>query len=99
MNQRCVYLTCKSMQVWGEDFESDPEYQAGMVEFWCNQTFKNLGPDAGPVDLGACCQSERSCYREFVDLSTGPRPIEGIAAAPPEPPPTKPGPVTRRELL
>ena len=42
---RCIHLTCKSMQVWGEDFENDPEYQAGMVEFSCTQTFRNLGPD------------------------------------------------------
>jgi hypothetical protein len=65
---RCIYLTCKSMQVWGEDFENDPEYQAGMVEFWCTETFKNLGPDGGEVSYPACCNKERSCYREFLTL-------------------------------
>jgi hypothetical protein len=64
---RCIYLTCKSMQVWGEDFENDPEYQAGMVEFTCTQTFLGQGPDGGAVAFAACCRPERSCYREFVD--------------------------------
>ena len=31
---RCMFLSCKSMLVYGEDFESDPEYQAGATEFW-----------------------------------------------------------------
>jgi hypothetical protein len=53
------------MQVWGEDFENDPEYQAGMVEFWCTETFKNLGPDGGEVSYPACCNKERGCYREY----------------------------------
>jgi len=62
---RCISLTCKSMQVWGEDFENDPEYQAGMVEFWCTETFKNLGPDDAEVNLEACRNKERKCFREF----------------------------------
>jgi hypothetical protein len=71
---RCIYLTCKSMQVWGEDFENDPEYQAGMVEFSCTQTFKNHGPDGGDVNLEACCNQERTCYREY---ETYPGPASG----------------------
>ena len=62
---RCIYLTCKSMQVWGEDFESDPEFQAGMVEFTCTETFKSQGPDGGEVALDPCRDPERPCYREF----------------------------------
>ena len=53
------------MQVWGEDFENDPEYQAGMVEFSCTQTFQGQGPDGGPAAYEACCNRRRSCYREF----------------------------------
>ena len=62
---RCIYLTCKSMQVWGEDFENDPEFQAGMVEFWCTQTMRAQGPDGGDVDLAACSNCERPCFKEF----------------------------------
>ena len=62
---RCIYLTYKSMQVFGEDFENDPEFQAGMVEFTCTETFKNLGPDGGDVAFEACCNKERKCFREF----------------------------------
>jgi hypothetical protein len=62
---RCIYLTCRSMQVWGEDFENDPEYQAGMVEFSCTQTFKGLGPDGGDVNMDACCDQKRACFREY----------------------------------
>lgn len=62
---RCIFLTCKSMQAWGEDFENDPEYQAGMVEFTCTQTFRSIGPDGGEVFYEACCNAERTCYREY----------------------------------
>ncbi len=62
---RCIFLNCKSMQVYGEDFQSDPEFQAGMVEFWCTQTFKPSGPDDGVVSLGLCSNAERVCYREY----------------------------------
>jgi hypothetical protein len=62
---RCIYLTCKSMQVFGEEFESDPEFQAGMVEFTCTETFQNLGPDGGEVNFNACRDPERKCFREF----------------------------------
>jgi hypothetical protein len=53
------------MQVWGEDFENDPEYQAGMVEFWCNQTFRSQGPDGGDTSMPLCSNPERTCYREY----------------------------------
>lgn len=62
---RCIYLNCKSMQVYGEDFESDPEFQAGMVEFWCTQTFKPQGPDGADVSLELCSLPDRPCYREY----------------------------------
>lgn len=61
---RCALLRCKSMLVYGEDFEQDPEYQAGGVDFWCVHTSRNLGPDEGPVDLPLCSQRERTCYQE-----------------------------------
>ena len=62
---RCKHLSCKSMLVYGEDFESDPEFQAGMVDFWCTQTFRNTGPDDGPVALDLCSNPERPCFKEF----------------------------------
>ena len=62
---RCINLSCKSMIVFGEAFESDPDYQSGMVDFWCTQTSKGQGPDDGDVTLDACSNPERSCYQEF----------------------------------
>ncbi len=55
----------KSMMVYGEDFASDPDYQAGLTDFWCLQTSKNIGPDNDQVDLEECSQANRPCYREF----------------------------------
>jgi hypothetical protein len=62
---RCIHLCCKSMAVFGEAFENDPEFQAGMVDFWCNHTFTNLGPDGGELSMQLCSNPERSCYQEF----------------------------------
>jgi hypothetical protein len=62
---RCIHLTCKSMMVYGEAFESDPEYQAGMTEFWCTCTFQGQGPDGGDTSLELCSNPERECFREF----------------------------------
>jgi len=49
---RCMFLTCKSMLVYGEAFESDPDYQGGVVEFTCNATCRSHGPDGGEGDAG-----------------------------------------------
>ncbi|HEY8503101.1 MAG TPA: hypothetical protein VIL46_00865 [Gemmataceae bacterium] len=62
---RCQYLTCKSMQVYGEDFESDPDYQAGMTDFWCVRTSRGMGPDDGEVSLEECSRPDRRCYSEY----------------------------------
>jgi hypothetical protein len=62
---RCMYLTCKSMQVWGEDFENAPEFQAGMDEFTCTATYRNCGPDGGECNYEACRDPQRPCFREF----------------------------------
>lgn len=62
---RCMYLNCKSMQVYGEDFENDPDYQCGMVDFWCTRTFQGQGPDGGDASLQLCKNPERECYREY----------------------------------
>ena len=62
---RCINLNCKSMLVFGEAFEADPEYQAGVVNFWCTRTSKGQGPDGDGVALEACSNPERTCYRAF----------------------------------
>ena len=62
---RCMNLRCKSMMVYGEDFEEDPEFQAGAIDFWCLETTRNLGPDGGEVSMDCCTNKERSCFREF----------------------------------
>ena len=62
---RCKYLTCKSMLVFGENFESDPEYEAGMTRFWCVQTSKGQGPDGDDVSHELCSNPERACFQEY----------------------------------
>jgi hypothetical protein len=53
------------MQVWGEDFQNDPEFQAGMVEFTCTQTMQAAGPDDSGTSLEMCSNPERPCFREY----------------------------------
>jgi hypothetical protein len=62
---RCVNLQCKAMLVYGEGFEDDPDYQAGLTDFWCVQTAKALGPDGGEVSLPDCSNPERGCYQAY----------------------------------
>jgi len=62
---RCIHLCCKSMMVYGEAFESDPEYQDGMVEFWCTKTFTWQGPDQGALSVELCSNPERTCFEEY----------------------------------
>ena len=62
---RCMNLCCKSMLVFGEDFESDPDYQSGMTDFWCVSTSKGEGPDGNSVSLELCSNPERSCFQEY----------------------------------
>jgi hypothetical protein len=60
-----MYLSCKAMLVYGENFEQDPEYQAGVTDFWCVQTSRGEGPDGGTVALDVCSNPERGCFKEF----------------------------------
>lgn len=62
---RCMHLCCKSMIAFGEAFESDPDFQAGMVEFWCQQTGKGQGPDGSGLSLELCSEPKRSCFQEY----------------------------------
>ena len=62
---RCINLCSKSMVVYGEGFENDPDFQAGLDRMWCNLTARGLGPDDAEVGLEACCDPKRSCYKEF----------------------------------
>jgi hypothetical protein len=62
---RCKYLSCKAMLVYGENFEQDPEYQAGVTDFWCVHTSRGEGPDGNAVDLEQCSNPERGCFQEF----------------------------------
>jgi hypothetical protein len=62
---RCKNLCCKSMLVYGEAFEQDPEFQAGMAQFWCTRTSKGQGPDGDDVALDLCSNPERKCFKEF----------------------------------
>ena len=62
---RCVNMSGKSLMIYGEAFESDPDYQAGLSPMWCVQTGRGLGPDDGEVCLDACSDSKRECYKEY----------------------------------
>jgi hypothetical protein len=62
---RCKHFYCKSMMVYGEAFESDPDYQAGMAELWCLLTCKGTGPDGSSVSLDECSDPERECFQEY----------------------------------
>ena len=62
---RCKNLTCKSMLVYGEGFQNDPDYQAGMTEFTCLRTSKGQGPDGDGVALDVCSEPERGCFEEY----------------------------------
>jgi hypothetical protein len=62
---RCKHLYCKSMLVYGEAFVTDPDFQAGMTEYWCLCTSKAQGPDGDGVSLEDCSDSQRGCFREF----------------------------------
>jgi hypothetical protein len=62
---RCKHLCCKAMLVYGESFTMDPDYQAGLTEFWCSCTTKTLGPDGNGVSLEECSDNQRSCFREY----------------------------------
>jgi hypothetical protein len=53
------------MMVYGEAFENDPDYQAGMVDFWCVLTSKNDGPDGSEAELDACSDPDRPCFRGY----------------------------------
>jgi hypothetical protein len=60
-----MHVCCKAMLVFGEAFESDPDYRAGLTDFWCTQTSKGLGPDGEDVALEACSNPQRSCFQEY----------------------------------
>lgn len=62
---RCKNLCCKSMLVYGEDFESDPEYEPGLTDFWCLETSQPLGPDGSLASLDVCTDPQRGCFQEF----------------------------------
>lgn len=62
---RCKDICCKSMLVFGEAFEQDPDYQAGMTDFWCLRTSKGQGPDGDDVTLELCSNTERACFKEY----------------------------------
>jgi hypothetical protein len=53
------------MMVYGENFENDPDYQAGMVDFTCIRTSKGQGPDGDEVSLESCSNQERECFEEY----------------------------------
>ena len=62
---RCRNLCCKAMMVYGEDFESDPDYRSGQADFWCVLTSKGQGPDGEHVSLKVCSSPERECFEAF----------------------------------
>lgn len=62
---RCIHLHSKAMAVHGEAFAEDPDYQAGLSDFWCLQTARPLGPDDEEVSDADCCDPGRACYEPY----------------------------------
>ena len=62
---RCVHLQSKSMAVYGEGFEGDPDFEAGVADCWCVLTGRGIGPDDDTVGLKACSDPDRGCHREY----------------------------------
>jgi hypothetical protein len=62
---RCTHLYSKAMAVHGEGFADDPDYQAGLTDFWCLRTARPVGPDGGGVDVKACTDPDRGCHQEY----------------------------------
>jgi hypothetical protein len=66
-----MHLCCKAMMVYGEDFQNDPDLQAGVADFRCQRTSKGQGPDGDDVNVDACSKQaiadapERTCFQEF----------------------------------
>jgi len=58
---RCEKLRSKGMYI---DTVWDPTVQRGEEAFWCQHTFKCLGPDGKPVDEVECNPS-RECFVEL----------------------------------
>ena len=62
---RCMNLCCKAMMVYGEAFSSDPDFQAGLTDFWCQRTMKAKGPDSNDVSYEGCTDQGRGCFQEY----------------------------------
>src|SRR5947209_4689124 len=68
LGPRCKDLSRKSMMVYGEDFQNDPDYQAGMADFWCDRTARGTGPDGGGVSYEECCATVRELVQAMPTL-------------------------------
>ncbi|MCI0703279.1 MAG: hypothetical protein L0241_19550 [Planctomycetia bacterium] len=62
---RCIHLQSKAMAVHGEEFENDPDYEAGLTDFICVKTGRALGPDNDTVNTSLCSNADRDCYEEY----------------------------------
>lgn len=59
--QRCLHLTCKGMQIYGDHYLTPVNEMDRTNDFWCQQTHNVLGPDGALVMLSQCSPS-RECY-------------------------------------
>src|SRR5262249_9345439 len=62
---RCKDLCCKSMIVYGEAFEQDPDFQAGLADLWCARSSKGGGLAGDDVSLEFGTSTGRGCFKEF----------------------------------
>jgi hypothetical protein len=58
-------FSCKAMLVFGEGFQDDPNYHGSAADCWCVLTAKVTGPDGDLVELEACSDQKRGCFREY----------------------------------
>lgn len=61
---RCQHITCKGMQIYGNDYKTPENELMRTNDFWCGRTQNVLGPDGGLVVLSKCVAG-RGCYEEL----------------------------------
>lgn len=58
---RCMHITCKGLEVFGDDYRTPDDEVYRSSSFHCRQTQRCMGPDGGLVMLSACAEG-RKCY-------------------------------------
>lgn len=63
--ERCRFFRSKSMCVSGARSIEEEEESGAAAYCWCNHTMTEIGEDDRLVNLPACSNPDRACYRPF----------------------------------